>query len=48
MTTGLLVIDLQRGMFMDAQKPDGDGVLARAASLLERARAWRARPPCPA
>jgi len=39
MTTGLLVIDLQRGMFMDAQKPhDGDGVLARAASLLERAR----------
>jgi nicotinamidase-related amidase len=39
MTTGLLVIDLQRGMFMDAQQPhDGDGVLARTASLLERAR----------
>jgi len=39
MTTGLLVIDLQRGMFMDTQKPyDGDGVLARTASLLERAR----------
>jgi nicotinamidase-related amidase len=39
MTTGLLVIDLQRGMFMDTQKPhDGEGVLARAASLLERAR----------
>ena len=39
MTTGLLVIDLQRGMFMDAEKPhDGDGVLSRVASLLERAR----------
>jgi len=39
MTTGLLVIDLQRGMFMDTQKPhDGDGVLARAASC-SRARA---------
>jgi len=39
MTTGLLVIDLQRGMFMDAQQPhDGEGVLARTASLLERAR----------
>ena len=39
MTTGLLVIDLQRGMFMDAAKPhDGDGVLSRVASLLQRAR----------
>jgi nicotinamidase-related amidase len=39
MATGLPVIDLQCGMFMDAQKPhDGDGVLARTASLLERAR----------
>jgi nicotinamidase-related amidase len=39
MTTGLLVIDLQRGMFMDTAKPhDGEGVLWRAAALLERAR----------
>jgi nicotinamidase-related amidase len=39
MATGLLVIDLQRGMFMDTAKPhDGDGVLSRVASLLERAR----------
>jgi len=38
MTTGLLVIDLQRGMFMDATPYDGEGVLSRAASLLERAR----------
>jgi nicotinamidase-related amidase len=39
MPTGLLVIDLQRGMFMDAQKPhDGEGVLSRVAGLLERAR----------
>jgi nicotinamidase-related amidase len=39
MTTGLLVIDLQRGMFMDTAKPhDGEGVLSRAAALLERAR----------
>jgi nicotinamidase-related amidase len=39
MATGLLVIDLQRGMFMDAAKPhDGEGVLSRVASLLERAR----------
>ena len=40
MTTGLLVIDLQRGMFMSEQEPhDGAGVLARATSLLARARA---------
>jgi nicotinamidase-related amidase len=38
MRTGLLVIDLQRGMFTDAQPHDGEGVLSRAASLLERAR----------
>jgi len=39
MTTGLLVIDLQRGMFTSEDKPhDGDGVLLRVASLLERAR----------
>lgn len=39
MTTGLLVIDLQRGMFMDATKPhDGERVLSRAAALLARAR----------
>jgi nicotinamidase-related amidase len=38
MTTGLLVIDLQRGMFTDAQPHDGDGVLSRTASLLEHAR----------
>ena len=39
MSTGLLVIDLQRGMFMDAAKPhDGEGVLARVAALLQRAR----------
>jgi len=39
MTTGLLLIDLQRGMFMDKTKPhDGEAVLARAASLLGRAR----------
>ncbi len=39
MTTALLVIDLQRGMFMDTTKPhDGEGVLSRVASLLERAR----------
>jgi len=42
MTTGLLVIDLQRGMFMSEQEPhDGDGVLLRVASLLERARVRR-------
>lgn len=40
MTTGLLVIDLQRGMFTSEDKPhDGDGVLSRVASLLDRARA---------
>jgi len=39
MSTGLLVIDLQRGMFMSAEKPyDGEGVLARVSALLERAR----------
>ena len=39
MTTGLLVIDLQRGMFMEAQPPhDGEAVLARVAELLGRAR----------
>lgn len=39
MTTGLLVIDLQRGMFMAPEKPyDGAGVLSRVAALLERAR----------
>lgn len=40
MTTGLLVIDLQRGMFSAGQPPhDGDAVLARVADLLARARA---------
>lgn len=40
MSTGLLVIDLQRGMFTDVQKPhDGEGVLSRVAGLLKRARA---------
>jgi nicotinamidase-related amidase len=39
MATGLLVIDLQRGMFMAAAQPhDGQGVLARVATLLARAR----------
>ena len=39
MTTGLLVIDLQCGMFMEAQPPhDGEAVLARVAGLLGRAR----------
>lgn len=38
MATGLLVIDLQRGMFTDAEPHDGAGVLSRTASLLERAR----------
>ena len=39
MSTGLLVIDLQRGMFMSAERPyDGEGVLARVSALLERAR----------
>lgn len=42
MSTGLLVIDLQRGMFTSADKPhDGDGVLARVATLLDRARSRR-------
>ena len=39
MTTALLVIDLQRGMFEGEQPPlEGDGVVARVAALLERAR----------
>jgi nicotinamidase-related amidase len=39
MSTGLLVIDLQRGMFMEAAKPhNGEAVLARVAALLQRAR----------
>lgn len=39
MATALLVIDLQRGMFTQEQTPhDGEGVLARAADLLGRAR----------
>ena len=42
MTTGLLVIDLQRGMFTASQPAhDGDAVLSRAADLLARARARR-------
>ncbi len=40
MTTGLLIIDLQRGMFSEAAQPhQGDGVLDRAAGLLRQARA---------
>lgn len=43
MTTALLVIDLQQGMFTQEQTPhDGEGVLARVADLLGRARAARA------
>jgi len=39
MTTALLVIDLQRGMFGAGQAPhDGDGVLSRVADLLAQAR----------
>lgn len=38
MTTALLVIDLQRGMFAAAPY-DGEAVLTRVAGLLERARA---------
>ena len=39
MATALLLIDLQQGMFTQAQAPhDGDGVLARVADLLGRAR----------
>ena len=39
MTTALLVIDLQRGMFEGEQPPlDGAAMLARVAALLERAR----------
>jgi nicotinamidase-related amidase len=39
MTTALLVIDLQRGMFGGAAAPhDGEAVLARVAGLLEQAR----------
>lgn len=42
MTTGLLVIDLQRGMFTASQPAhDGDAVLSRVADLLARARARR-------
>jgi nicotinamidase-related amidase len=42
MTTGLLVIDLQRGMFSADQPPHaGDAVLSRVADLLARARARR-------
>lgn len=38
-TTALVVIDLQQGMFGDAEAPfDGDAVLARAAGLLAQAR----------
>jgi nicotinamidase-related amidase len=37
--SGLLVIDLQRGLFSEPQPPhDGAGVLSRVAALLERAR----------
>lgn len=40
MTTGLLVIDLQRGMFTAGEPPHaGDAVLSRVAALLARARA---------
>jgi nicotinamidase-related amidase len=40
MTTGLLVIDVQRGMFGPSGLPyAGDAVLGRVAGLLERARA---------
>jgi nicotinamidase-related amidase len=40
MTTGLLVIDLQRGMFSEVEKPhQGELVLERTAGLLRRARA---------
>ncbi|WGF89702.1 cysteine hydrolase family protein [Marinivivus vitaminiproducens] len=40
MTTALIVIDLQRGMFDPAQPAhDGEAVLARVAALLARARA---------
>jgi nicotinamidase-related amidase len=40
MATGLLVIDLQRGMFGPGGSPhDGDAVLSRVAGLLGRARA---------
>ena len=40
MTTGLLVIDLQRGMFTGSEAPhEGEAVLSRVADLLERARA---------
>jgi len=40
MTTGLLVIDLQRGMFGPGGLPyAGDAVLGRVAGLLDRARA---------
>ena len=39
MTSALLVIDLQRGMFSQEQAPhDGEAVLARVAGLLGRAR----------
>lgn len=42
MTTALLVIDLQRGMFTQAQAPhEGEAVLARVADLLRRARGAR-------
>lgn len=40
MTTALLVIDLQRGMFGASRAPhDGEAVLSRVADLLARARA---------
>jgi nicotinamidase-related amidase len=40
MTTGLLVIDLQRGMFPADQPPhDGEAVLGRVSGLLAQARA---------
>jgi nicotinamidase-related amidase len=40
MTTALLIIDLQRGMFAGSQRPHaGDQVLSRVAALLARARA---------
>jgi nicotinamidase-related amidase len=39
MTTGLLIVDLQRGMFTEPEQPhDGEGVLSRVGALLERAR----------
>lgn len=42
MTTALLVVDLQQGMFDSNAPPhDGDAVLSRVADLLERARAGR-------